>query len=85
MGNYHLLTGTFHKYGPSGTIQEVDGLCILSLNIINEKIYIMLWFWFVFLSTVSAIELVWRILSITSVMMREFTLGQISNRMARVS
>merc|ERR1712154_69338 len=30
---------TFHQYGPSGTIQEVDRLCILSLNIINEKIY----------------------------------------------
>ena len=76
---------TFHQYGPSGTIQEVDGLCILSLNIINEKIYIMLWFWFVFLSTVSAIQMVWRILSIISVWMREFTLSQISNRMARVS
>ena len=45
----------------------------------------MLWFWFVFLSTVSAIQMVWRILSIISVWMREFTLSQISNRMARVS
>jgi len=76
---------TFHQYGPSGTIQEVDGLCILSLNIINEKIYIMLWLWFVFLSTVSAMQLVWRILSIISVWMREVTLGQISSRMARDS
>jgi len=74
---------TFHKYGPSGTIQEIDGLCILSLNIINEKIYILVWFWFVFLSTVSAIQLIWRMLSIVSVRMREFILSQISNRMAR--
>ena len=44
----------------------------------------MLWFWFVFLSTVSAIQMVWRILSIISVWMREFTLSQISNRMARL-
>lgn len=28
---------TFHKFGPSGTIEHFDGLCILSLNIINEK------------------------------------------------
>ena len=28
---------TFHKYGPSGTIVNHDGLCILPINIINEK------------------------------------------------
>ena len=39
---------TFHKYGPSGTVENKDGLCILAQNIINEKIYIFLWFWSVF-------------------------------------
>lgn len=34
---------TFHKYGPSGTIQRHDTLCVLALNILNEKIYIFLW------------------------------------------
>ena len=38
---------TFHKYGPSGTIEIRDGLCVLPLNILNEKIYILLWFWLV--------------------------------------
>ena len=47
---------TFHKYGPSGTIQTIDGLCILPLNIINEKIYVFLWFWFIFVAVVSAIH-----------------------------
>lgn len=36
----------FHKYGPSGTIQKHDALCLLPLNIVNEKTYIFLWFWF---------------------------------------
>ena len=47
---------TFHKYGPSGTVERHDGLCVLPLNIINEKIYVFLWFWFVFLSIVTAIQ-----------------------------
>lgn len=43
----------------------IDGLCILPLNIINEKIYVFLWFWFVFVAIVSAVHvnifiIVWR-------------------------
>ncbi|KAG7209562.1 hypothetical protein KM043_015639 [Ampulex compressa] len=40
----------FHKYGASGTIQKHDSLCILPLNIVNEKTYIFIWFWFTILS-----------------------------------
>lgn len=91
---------TFNKFGPSGTIEKFDGLCILSLNIINEKvdsfyfppaeyflfcqIYVLLWFWFVFLSTVSAIQLIWRILSITSRRTREFILRRQTHEYAQV-
>ena len=46
---------TFHKYGSSGTIQKLDALCVLGLNIINEKIYITLWFWFVILALITAL------------------------------
>ena len=35
----------FHKFGPSGEIEKHDAMCILPLNIVNEKIYIFLWFW----------------------------------------
>ena len=43
---------TFHKFGPSGTVQNYDGLCVLPLNIINEKIYVFLWFWFVLIGII---------------------------------
>lgn len=57
---------TFHKYGPSGTIQNFDGLCILPLNIIIEKIYIVLWFWYVALAVWTAIFLVYRVATVAS-------------------
>ena len=41
---------TFHKFGASGSVQKFDGICVLPLNIINEKIYVFLWFWFVILA-----------------------------------
>ena len=52
---------TFNKFGPSGTVEKFDGLCVLPLNIINEKIYVFLWFWFVFLSIVTGLNLTFRL------------------------
>lgn len=46
---------TFHKYGPSGTIEKHDAMCVLALNIINEKIYVMLWFWLIILAILTAL------------------------------
>lgn len=50
---------TFHKFGPSGSIQRHDALCILALNILNEKIYIFLWFWFIILAILSGLAMVY--------------------------
>merc|ERR1711894_559626 len=51
---------TFHMYGPSGTVTKHDGLCILALNIINEKIFVFLWFWFVGVAIFSGLAIVYR-------------------------
>jgi len=65
---------TFHKYGPSGTIQNHDGLCILPLNIINEKIFIVLWFWYIALAAWTGIFLCYRITTMASRQVRYFLL-----------
>uniref|UniRef100_A0A6M2E1G1 Innexin n=1 Tax=Amblyomma tuberculatum TaxID=48802 RepID=A0A6M2E1G1_9ACAR len=35
-------------------------MCVLPINIINEKIYVFLWFWFVILAVVSGFVVVYR-------------------------
>ncbi|XP_015599425.1 innexin inx1 [Cephus cinctus] len=50
----------FHKYGASGTIQMHDSLCLLPLNIVNEKTYIFIWFWFLILSVMLIGLLIYR-------------------------
>ena len=52
----------FFKYGASGTIEKLDALCLLPINILNEKIYIFFWFWLLFLAIISASHLICQIL-----------------------
>merc|ERR1719322_2190122 len=65
---------TFHKFGPSGTVEKFDGLCVLPLNIINEKIYVFLWFWFVIVSIITGIQLIYRAAIVVMPRLREILL-----------
>lgn len=55
---------TFHMFGTSGDIQKHDAICILPINIINEKIYVFLWFWFVIVTIFTGIFLLYRLVTI---------------------
>ncbi|KAE8749739.1 hypothetical protein FOCC_FOCC003479 [Frankliniella occidentalis] len=65
---------TFHKFGPSGSLQTIDSLCVLPLNVVNEKIYVFLWFWFVLLSIVTSLMIVYRMCVICFMKMRTYLL-----------
>lgn len=56
---------TFHKYGPSGTIMTYDALCILAMNVLNEKIYAFLWFWLAILIIFSGLGLIYATVLVT--------------------
>lgn len=54
----------FHKFGPSGSLQIHDTLCVMALNIVNEKIYTILWFWYGFVLTATSLGIIWRIFTL---------------------
>ena len=72
---------TFLRGGPSGTIQTYDGLCVLQLNIYNEKIFIFLWFWFVILAILTGLYMCYRAATIFSVRARSLALVSATNFM----
>lgn len=58
---------TFHSYGSSGDVQRHDALCMLPLNVVNEKIYVFLWFWFYFLGVITSIVILYRLFIVVAV------------------
>merc|ERR1719382_1185677 len=72
---------SFFKYGPSGTIQTHDAICVLPINIINEKIYVFLWFWLVLLSILTILSVIYHIFvlvtpSMTRMVLRNRSMNQ---------
>ena len=55
---------TFYMNGPSGDVAKYDAFCLLSINNLNEKIYLIIWFWFVILAIITFCGVIYRILSI---------------------
>jgi len=74
---------SFHKYGPSGTIERHDGLCVLPLNIINEKIYIFLWFWFILIASITGLFLLYRLAVLMGAGIRTAMIQARSGRVSR--
>lgn len=52
-----LTKCSFHKFGVTGSIETYDTLCFMPLNIVNEKIFVVLWFWFLILLFVTLYHL----------------------------
>jgi len=47
-------------HGVSSNIENISGMCTLPINVINEKIYLVLWVWFTCLAFISTISLVYQ-------------------------
>ena len=45
-------------FGVSATLSKVSGMCTLPVNIVNEKIYLILWFAFLAHTIVSLLQLI---------------------------
>lgn len=48
----------YFNFGFSGTIQRIDALCFLPQNVVNEKIFVFLYFWLIFLLFFSFVHVV---------------------------
>ncbi|XP_076036518.1 innexin inx2-like [Oratosquilla oratoria] len=57
---------TWRVYGPSGSIQVFDNMCVLPINIANEKIYAFLWLVYIVLACIATLSFVIHLLFVIS-------------------
>ncbi|XP_059486312.1 innexin inx2-like [Neocloeon triangulifer] len=62
------------KFGPSGRQESRDYLCVLPFNLVNEKMYVMLWVWFCILAVVASFSVAFRIMTLFSSTLRNILL-----------
>lgn len=65
----------FYSYGMTGEIQTDDAFCILPQNIINEKIYLFMWVWFIILTIITCLQILWHVAVYSSVALRTKLMG----------
>lgn len=75
----------FFNYGPSGDIQRKDLLCLLPLNNINEKIFVVIWVWYIVLLCLTVVNGIYVVLSFTNknlrlAFLRSCTILHVSNK-----
>jgi len=73
---FPTLTACKFKSGAvvKGEVDIENSLCVLSQNIINQKIYIFLWFWMVFLMVAAALNSIFTVAQIAVPKMRRETI-----------
>ncbi|XP_015795456.1 innexin inx1-like [Tetranychus urticae] len=64
----------FQKYGDSGDISTYDILCMLPLNVVNEKIYLFLWFWYSILLILTVLLILFRLFIVICFSLRPYFL-----------
>ena len=64
------MSCTIAQVGVTGDAKQVSGMCILNQNIINEKIFLALWFWYIFLFAVCGCVVMYNITTIVMPQLR---------------
>lgn len=55
---------TFYKPF-AGSIQNHDTICVLPINKLNTQIFLCIWWWLLFSATLSAVGIMWRLVTIS--------------------
>lgn len=76
-----ITSCSFYYYGYTGEKTDEVFQCVLQQNILNEKVFVVMWFLLILLATISAMELIWRVVVVLSPLVR----GQLMERRGKMT
>merc|ERR1719400_488476 len=63
-----------------GRQESINAICILALNIINDKVFLVLWWWFLMLAIIGFIRVLYRMIQCKSSRLRYHLINMRMNR-----
>ena len=62
----------YYRYGMGGGSDNRHAMCVLNLNMINDKVFLLIWVWFYFIMFMGTIRMGTRSFQISSAKVRYF-------------
>merc|ERR1712032_1533257 len=57
-----IASCNYYRFGSGGFQEKINAICVLGLNVINDKVFALTWFWCFLLAIFSGTRLLWRII-----------------------
>merc|ERR1719397_2069517 len=70
----------YWRWGLGGRQESINAICILALNIINDKVFLVLWWWFLMLVIIGSVRIIYRVLQCRSSRLRYHLINMRMNR-----
>jgi len=71
---------TYWRWGTGGTQESINAMCVLALNMINDKVFLVLWWWFIVISIIAFFRLIYRFIQCRSCFVRYQLINMRMNR-----
>lgn len=59
-----IATCDYYRWGSAGGQENISAICVLALNMINDKVFLILWWWLLFIIVAGSSRLILRLFQV---------------------